>query len=73
MVIGKAFFNSLHYAYFYYKRLTPVTIFPDILYSTKDDGEVLIEWDTERLSMLTFIDLSILPSKKHEIALKLAT
>jgi hypothetical protein len=53
--------------------LTPRTIFPDILYSTKDDGEVLIEWDTKRLSMLTFIDMSLMPAKQHEMALKLAT
>ena len=72
MVIGKAFFNSLHYAYFYYKRLALGTIFPDILYSGKDDGEVLIEWDTKRLSMLTCVDLSVLPTKKQEMALKLA-
>jgi hypothetical protein len=33
---------------------------PDILYSTKDDGEILIEWDSQSqgLAMRIFVDIT---------------
>jgi len=47
LVIGKALFNTQHYSYFLYRQkpLNDSTM-PDILYSTKDEGEILIEWDS---------------------------
>jgi serine/threonine protein kinase len=41
-------------------------IWPDILYTQKKDGEILIEWDNQsnKLNMLTFVDLQeVYPEK----------
>lgn len=61
LVIGKALFNTQHYSYFFYRQ-TPLNraTLPDILYSTKDEGEILIEWDSllKDLSMRIFIDIT---------------
>lgn len=61
LVIGKALFNTQHYSFFLYKNNPPPQeIKPDILYSTKDEGEILIEWDAERniLCMRIFVDIT---------------
>jgi hypothetical protein len=76
LVIHKSLFTSQHYSFFLYKN-TPPTPFvkPDILYSTKDEGEILIEWDTqnEELTMRIFVDISNLYESKHTFAMDLVS
>lgn len=57
-----------------YKQVEPaISIKPDILYSTKDEGEILIEWDSEakQLCMRIFVDITNVYSKKHKYAMNL--
>jgi serine/threonine protein kinase len=76
MVIGKALFNTQHYSFFLYKQCVPApSLKPDILYSTKDEGEILIEWDsdTKQLCMRIFVDITNVYSKKHKYAMNLVS
>lgn len=60
-MIGKSLFNTQHYSFFLYKKRLPAEcVKPDILYSTKDEGEILIEWDSaaNKLSMKVFVDIT---------------
>jgi hypothetical protein len=47
---------------------------PDIIYSIKDEGEILVEWDTtiKKLSMKVFVDFTNVYQNKHKYALELA-
>lgn len=76
LVIGKALFNTQHYAYFLYKH-TPLncTTMPDIIYSTKDEGEILIEWNSaiKELTMRIFVDIANLDSKMQRYATHLVS
>jgi hypothetical protein len=49
-------------------------IWPDILYTQKKDGEILIEWNdsTKKLGMLTFVDLQEVYPEKQQVAIELA-
>ena len=74
LVIGKALFNTQHYSFFLYKQVMPSKqVKPDILYSTKDEGEILIEWDElhNQLSMRIFVDITNVYQKKHKYAVNL--
>lgn len=48
---------------------------PDILYSTKDEGEILIEWDSalKELSMRIFVDITGVGSKTLKYAANLVS
>ena len=51
------------------------TLKPDILYSTKDEGEILIEWDStlQVLAMRIFVDITNVYQKKHKYAMNLVS
>ncbi len=51
------------------------TLKPDILYSTKDEGEILIEWDSQLqvLAMRIFVDITNVYQKKHKYAMNLVS
>ena len=50
-------------------------ILPDILYSMKDEGEILIEWNAviNQLSMCIFVDISGDPPEKISYAIELVS
>lgn len=76
LVIHKALFNTQHYSFFLYKMDMPSEfIKPDILYSTKEEGEILIEWDSQAndLTMRIFVDISNLFESKHSYAMDLVS
>ena len=55
--------------------MPPTSISPDILYSTKDDGEILIEWDSKhkQMAMRIFVDITNVYSKKQKYAMNLVS
>lgn len=48
---------------------------PDILYSTRDEGEILIEWDvaTNKLAMKVFVDITNVFEQKHKYAIDMVS